>query len=282
VKSAILRPRDSDALRAELRAFASTGQVPVAFGGEVHDGMLLLSEFFGTRTAGLRGLAVQPHSGLGGFVVAERRPISVANYKTSSSITHDYDRPVLGEGLASIVAVPVLVDGMPRAVLYGAERTTGAIGDRTAELLVASARRLSLELKIRDEVDRRLRMQEMLDERATDSASTEQLREIQADLRRIAADPAVARHVKQELLSVSERIARISSGDAPESDVSLAPRELDVLSLVALGCTNAEAAEHLSLTAETVKSYLRSASTKLGSRTRHDAVAKARRAGLLA
>ena len=32
---------------------------------------------------------------------------------------------------------------------------------------------------------------------------------------------------------------------------------------------------------ETVKSYLRSAATKLGSRSRHEAVSKARRAGLL-
>jgi DNA-binding CsgD family transcriptional regulator len=42
-----------------------------------------------------------------------------------------------------------------------------------------------------------------------------------------------------------------------------------------------EAAKRLSLKPETVKSYLRSATAKLGAHTRHEAVAKARRARLL-
>ena len=62
---------------------------------------------------------------------------------------------------------------------------------------------------------------------------------------------------------------------------TLSARELDVLAQVALGCTNAEAAKRLSLKPETVKSYLRSATAKLGAHTRHEAVAKARRARLL-
>jgi len=62
---------------------------------------------------------------------------------------------------------------------------------------------------------------------------------------------------------------------------ALAPRELDVLAQVALGCTNSETAQRLSLRPETVKSYLRSAMTKLGARTRHEAVVRARRLGFL-
>ena len=50
-----------------------------------------------------------------------------------------------------------------------------------------------------------------------------------------------------------------------------------MLALVALGCTNSEAAQRLSLKPETVKSYLRSAAAKLGTRTRHESVTKARR-----
>ena len=61
----------------------------------------------------------------------------------------------------------------------------------------------------------------------------------------------------------------------------LSPRELDVLAQVALGCTNSEAAQRLSLKPETVKSYLRSAAAKLGAHTRHESVSKARRAGLI-
>ncbi|PRC62179.1 helix-turn-helix transcriptional regulator, partial [Mycobacterium sp. ITM-2017-0098] len=56
----------------------------------------------------------------------------------------------------------------------------------------------------------------------------------------------------------------------------LTPRELDVLVQVALGCTNVEAGQRLSLKPETVKSYLRSAATKLGTRTRYESVSRAR------
>jgi LuxR family transcriptional regulator, regulator of acetate metabolism len=54
-----------------------------------------------------------------------------------------------------------------------------------------------------------------------------------------------------------------------------------VLAQIALGCTNQEAALRLSLGAETVKSYLRQAMSKLDAGTRHEAVARARRYGLL-
>ncbi|NUS12348.1 MAG: response regulator transcription factor, partial [Streptomyces sp.] len=63
--------------------------------------------------------------------------------------------------------------------------------------------------------------------------------------------------------------------------VPLTPRELDVLTAVAAGATNAGAAARLRLSPETVKSYLRSAMRKLGAHTRLEAVTTARRSGLL-
>src|ERR687893_363548 len=126
----LLRPRDSDALRAELRGLAAETGVPVLFGGEVHDrDVLLLSEFYGTRTSSLRGLVIAPESGLGGQAVVGRRPVSVADYARARSITHDYDGPVIGEGIRSVLAVPVVVAGRARAVLYGAARGVGPLGD---------------------------------------------------------------------------------------------------------------------------------------------------------
>jgi len=61
----------------------------------------------------------------------------------------------------------------------------------------------------------------------------------------------------------------------------LSPRELDVLACVAVGRSNADAAIELGIGVETVKSYLRSATRKLGSRSRLEAVVAARRLGLL-
>ncbi|MGE0216487.1 response regulator transcription factor [Mycolicibacterium sp.] len=271
--SALLRPRDSDALRAELRELARAGGPPVLFGGEVHGDALLLSEFVGTRTGLLRGVVVRPRSGLGGATMVAGRPLSVADYGRASTITHDYDGPVLGEGIRSVLAVPVLVDGVARAMLYGAYRTSAPIAGRAADLLVSSARRLAEELRIRDEVDRRLRLRQAYGDR---TAAAESIREVHAGLRRLAAtaDPAM----REEL----QRLAGLLSGQGEDSDgPALTGRELDVLAQVALGCTNAEAAERLSLRTETVKSYLRSAATKLGTHTRMQAVSRARSRGLI-
>jgi hypothetical protein len=191
--SPLLRPRDADALRAELRRVAEESGMPLTFGGEVHDDTLLLTEFFGTRTSGMRGLAVLPSAGLGGATVVARRPMSVADYRRASSITHDYDGPVLQEGIKSILAVPVVVEGRSRAVLYGAYRAAAPIGDRTADLMIASARRLSRELSIRDEVDRRLRLRDAhLAGLSAGGAATEEIREVHAQLRQLAADPSGA------------------------------------------------------------------------------------------
>jgi DNA-binding CsgD family transcriptional regulator len=267
---ALLRPRDTDAVRAELRRVAVEAGVPVLFGGEVQGDALLLSEFVGTRTGLLRGLVVRSSSGLGGASMVEGRPLSVADYRNASTITHDYDAPVLSEGIRSVLAVPVIVDGVPRAMLYGAYRSGAPFGGRAADLMVGSSRRLADELRIRDEVDRRLRLREA---QQTATANPETIREVYAGLRTLAsrtdADTGAELHRLADLLS------------APSEDVHLTPRELDVLAQIALGCTNAEAAVRLSLKTETVKSYLRSAAAKLGTRTRHESVSRARRARLI-
>lgn len=62
---------------------------------------------------------------------------------------------------------------------------------------------------------------------------------------------------------------------------ALSPRELDVVSLIAHGYSNQETGSRLGLTTETVKSYLRNASRKLGTHNRTETVACARRAGLV-
>ncbi|MCQ4119345.1 LuxR C-terminal-related transcriptional regulator [Rhodococcus tibetensis] len=284
VVPSLLRPRDGDALRGELRTIAAQGVVPVLFGGEVNDDTLHLSEFFGTRTNNLKGLAIPPRSGLGGRVVTQRRPASVNDYGTSQTITHHFDRPVLSEGLRSILAVPVIVRGESRAVLYAASRERAPIGDRTADVVVEASRRLGMEIAVRDEVDRRLEMLRTLDVQGVDGATTEELRDIHAELRSVAQTVSDS-PLQERLRGLSQRLAAIvragRDDTADDPGITLAPRELDVLAHVSLGCTNTEVAQRLSVGAETVKSYLRSAMNKLDARSRHEAVVTARRLGLL-
>ncbi|MEU5408057.1 helix-turn-helix transcriptional regulator [Nocardia asteroides] len=279
--TALLRPRDGDALRAEIRWVAAHAGVPVVFGGAVDQDTLLLTEFVGTVTTGLRGLSVLRSSGLGGQVMELGRPASVADYRGAPGITHHYDGPVVGEGLRSVVAVPVVVADRARAVLYAATRGAGPLGDRTTEVIVRASRRLATEIAVRDEVDRRVRLLTLAAPAPLAAPDvTEELREIHADLRAMAAatgDTAT----RDKLSGVCDRLTGMLTGTASGEAPRLSRRELDVLAQIALGCTNQETALRLSLGAETVKSYLRQAMTKLDARTRHEAVAIARRHGLL-
>ncbi len=125
-------------------------------------------------------------------------------------------------------------------------------------------------------MDRRLRLREaQLANFGDDAARAEQIREVHAELRRLA--------VRRSGTDAGQlrQLADVLAGDGPTVSTPLTARELDVLAQVALGCTNAEAAERLSLKPETVKSYLRSAAAKLGTRSRHEAVSKARRSRLI-
>ena len=251
-----LRPRDADALRAELRSLSTSSGVPIVFGGEVHEDALLLSEFVGTWTNGLKGLLLPPKSGLGGRVMDLLRPLAISDYYSSSSITHQFDRPVSDEGIRSVVAAPVVVDGVARAVLYAANRGAALVGDRTTDLVVQACRRLAHEIRIRDEVDRRTRLLEGLHTTTEAPQLTEELREINAELRSLAQSVEDS-GIQRRLRNLSERLARAISGEPATGDpIALAPREVDVLAQVALGCSNSEVARRLSLRPETVKSYL--------------------------
>ncbi|MEV5914992.1 helix-turn-helix transcriptional regulator [Streptomyces chartreusis] len=263
--------------RALVRLRRSTG-LPVAFGGLVEPGhpRVRISELNGTSTDSLRRLAVTSGNGLGGKAVALARPCAVTDYSSSRQITHEYDAAVAMEGLCSVVAVPVVVRRRVRGVLYGALRTPQPLGDRTLTAAVAAARDVEQALVVREEASGLLEAARAQPVPPDRSAVWEQVREAHAALRALApriGDPAL----RAELLDACGLLT-----EPPASNgVQLAPRELDVLACVAAGATNAATAERLGLRAETVKGYLRSAMRKLGTHTRGEAVAAARRAGLL-
>ncbi|MFG2786319.1 response regulator transcription factor [Streptomyces sp. NPDC048419] len=263
---------------ALVRLRRATG-LPVAFGGLVEAGrhQVRISELNGAATVALSGLPVSSGNGLGGRAVALARPCAVTDYRSSPQISHEYDIPVATEGLRSILAVPVVVRRRVRGVLYGALRTAQPLGDRTLDAAMVVARDVEQALAVGDEA--RSLAAAARTEQAPDAAvgaAWEQVREAHAALRALApriADPAL----RAELLDACELLTPEAAG----GPVRLAPRELDVLAWVAAGATNAAASERLGLRPETVKSYLRSAMRKLGTHTRGEAVAAARRTGLL-
>ncbi|MFI6285146.1 response regulator transcription factor [Streptomyces sp. NPDC051018] len=263
---------------ALLRLRRATG-LPVVFGGLLHDTQRLrIAQVSGAQTRALHGLGINTGHGLGGKSIALSRPCAVVDYHEARHISHEYDAPVSTEGLRSVLAVPVVVRRKVRGVLYGAIRRPVPIGDRTFDAAVASARDVEQALVVRDQAQELLTL---VREPVAGPGAWEEVREAHGELRALApqiSDPVL----RETLLSVCGRLA--AAGAEPPPDVrpiTLAPRELDVLSCVAAGSTNAAAAERLGLRPETVKGYLRSAMRKLGAHTRLEAVVAARRSGLL-
>ncbi len=237
-----------------------------------------------TRGRFLRNLVISSERGLGGRAIAEQRPRAVADYFTSRHITHDYDRPVGSEGIESLLAVPVVVRGRTRAAMYGGLRTPLPIGDTVTEQLVRSARALAREIEIRDEVDRRMVLLDSVGERPTTGglprAVSDTVTESCLELREIAA---VTNDLDLELRlkEIEGKLRALGGADSCSPMVHLTARERDVLEYVALGCRNAEIAERLSLSVETIKSYVRNILAKLEVHGRHEAVVEARRQGLI-
>ena len=67
-----------------------------------------------------------------------------------------------------------------------------------------------------------------------------------------------------------------------DREAQLTPRQQEILELIAAGRSTADVARTLTLSPETVRNHLRNASRQLGAHTRVEAIAAARRLGLLA
>ncbi|MBD2897550.1 HTH-type transcriptional activator RamA [Actinomadura sp. RB99] len=282
---------DAGAVRSAVLTLHRTTGLPMVFGGALSGrDRLRITELVGNTTDSLNGLVVRHGNGLGGKSMATGRPVWVSNYPCAASISHDYDKPVGREGLLSIVAVPVVVRRRVRGVLYGALREPLSLADRIVGAAVQAARDLEQDLAVRDRADEALAWRPP--EPPDAAARWEEVRAVHAELRALAEQVADG-PTRDRLRAMTLRLAAagLAPGAAgPDPDAAgpavpprpvLSPRELDVLSYVAIGCTNAEAADRLGLLPETVKSYLRSAMRKLDAHTRLEAVTSARRAGLL-
>ena len=292
----------------------------VVFGGLPTREGIDITAIRGNRHNLLGNLHVVTERGLGGRAIAERRPRIAPDYRTSRHITHDYDREVLSEQIRTLLAVPVLVDGHVRGMIYGGIRHGGDIGTIAVQPAVRIAGELSREFAMHDRVlrlarggvgapsrpialpagasgvpafDATLARHEpessaaVIDlapqgEPATmPPAQLEELRASYAELRSIAS-AVTDPALLERLQHLEQRLVRLTAPPVePTERVRLSPRETDVLGFVALGRTSAEIAGELGLTESTVKSYLATGMRKLGAHTRHEAVTIARSKGLL-
>ncbi|MPY97924.1 MAG: winged helix-turn-helix transcriptional regulator [Actinophytocola sp.] len=253
-----------------------------AFGAEIapHSDRYVINQLSDDQVRPLHGVTVPAGAGIGGKAMLLGRPMAVTDYERADTITHDFDRPVAESGLRSILAIPVMLDGVPRAMLYGALRSANPISDRRMDIAYRLINEYRFDLRIDDEVVRRL---DELDTAASARESTrmrEQLRSIHADARALAeqvTDPELRARI--EALSVLA--GGLPQGETPVAADRLTRRELDVVVQVAAGLSNADVAERLGLAPATVKSYLKTAMRKTGVHNRLALIAECRRAGLI-
>lgn len=275
-------------LRTALADLKERTGFPIVFGGFIEKEHIVVSQILGNRGDTLRGLTVRTGWGLGGRVLQEGRPRLTANYGQSRNITHEYDRPVLAEGITTLFATPVTVGHSVHAVLYGGLRTSLSMGGVSIDPAVAVARSLAAKLADTSGAARIASDDEddPLHERISGSAILEEFRYLYAEVRSITAglsDPIL----RAQLEAIQGRMAKITNGDMDialtplDRDRRLTARESDVLSLVALGYTNAVVGDKIGVTESTVKSYMNSTMRKLGAATRYEAVAVARKLHLL-
>jgi DNA-binding CsgD family transcriptional regulator/putative methionine-R-sulfoxide reductase with GAF domain len=186
---------------------------------------------------------VRPGRGLGGLVFASKKIQAVDNYVMSPQITHDYDERVQSESLTRVVGAPVTANGNLFGVVMVGSREGATFGNRATALVENAAQQMS------------------------DALMAAILRE------RLAALESAARDTVLELRALEARAGASVNG--------IRARERDVLARVALGHTNREIAQTMHLSEWTVKSYLRNLMNRLGVRTRTEAIAYARSAGLI-
>lgn len=216
-----------------------------------------VGQLTGNRTTRMDGIVSTLGIGVGGRCIQLGKPVLVSDYTADRGITHQFDAAVSAEGLHAMFAVPLRVNGEVRGAVYGALRNPVRFGDQVVGLAERACNLGRSQLAAPDYRDR--------------------VQQAYAGLRAIIPDVADA-SVRAELDAVAQTLA---GTDAPAWPVQLSRREIDVLAVVAIGCANEEVARRLSLSVLTVKSYLKSAMSKLGSRNRTEAVRLARQRGLL-
>ena len=119
------------------------------------------------------------------------------------------------------------------------------------------------------------------DQRAVVAVTRDSSRDLAAKARDLGCVEVVPLSVSAtELLDVLHDAARRPPEDREGSPSQLTRREKDIVQLVARGLSNTEIAEHLFLSVNSVKTYIRTAYRKMGVTTRSQAVLWAVRHGL--
>ncbi|BBH69503.1 helix-turn-helix transcriptional regulator [Actinoplanes sp. OR16] len=231
-----LRQNDRALLARAAGNLARVPGIPLIFGG-VGTTDVPVTVSIGGRTSALTSLVIRPERGLGGKALVEKRLLALPRYDSAPGITHDYDEPVLSEGIVGLAVVPLMSGSHVRGLLYAGTRDGEALTPEIVSALAAEGQAASLAISVRD-FSERLRA---IAGRTSDAATRQELLELVEQPRPAVADP-------------------------------LTPRQREVIELAGIGLRNAEIGARLGLSEQTVKTYMRALMVRLGARSRSEAV----------
>jgi signal transduction histidine kinase len=101
----------------------------------------------GDRSDLLRGLEVVRGQGAGGYVLATGEPLLIPEYTHDARITHEHDALVGGEGIISVLVVPIPLKGKTIGLLYVANRRTTAFTTGDQEILTRLASQAAIAIE---------------------------------------------------------------------------------------------------------------------------------------
>jgi signal transduction histidine kinase len=190
---------------------------------------IILGKSVNTPNGLVEGLVVPVGLGLGGKVLAARRPVWVSDYLTARDITGHFRSLASIEGMHAMIAVPIIHDGDLLGVLYGANFTETDFGDRTAQALeqvaartaaaqvVAERARHAAEVAVHEE-----RRRVALELHDTVGAM---LFTLGAGIRRLGEEPGLDRAVRARLSAIEQQASEASAALRGSLRVLSAPPE---------------------------------------------------------
>jgi signal transduction histidine kinase len=212
---------DGDAMVRRLAGFVpDLAGVDAAWVGQsIGDDRVMLRHAVNAVSQSMEGLIVPSGAGLGGKVVAARRPFWVDDYRFASTITHEFDAQVEAEGIRSAMAVPIIHGSQLLGVLYGTNRHLSSFGDRTAMALEAMASRIATAQVIAERVrnnaeiavhEERRRLAGVLQDKVADRLGAT-LFTLRASLELLGDEPQLDPETRIRLAEIEQRAAETSA-----------------------------------------------------------------------
>jgi LuxR family transcriptional regulator, regulator of acetate metabolism len=163
-----LLSRAADNLRGRAR-------VPLVFGG-FGSTTVPVTMAMGRTTSALTSMVIRPARGLGGRTMVQGRLLAVTEYERAHDITHDYDGRVPSKGVVGLAVAPLMCGTRVAGLLYAATRSPAGLTRDVVAWLASQAQAISLEVSVRDALERQVSVEAERTARLSDLARAIKIR----------------------------------------------------------------------------------------------------------